>query len=124
MAEGLWKKETNDRWEAESAGSDPAGFVHPLAIQAMAEIGVDIADNKSTHVDQYASDPFDLVVTVCDHAAQSCPTFPGAERTLHWPFDDPSHVEGTDAEKLSAFQNTRDQIAVRIRQYIAAHCDE
>lgn len=119
MAEALWRSEGEGSWESASAGSNPAGYVHPLAIQAMAEVGVDIAGNKSEHIDQYINEPFDLVVTVCDNAADNCPTFPGSTQTLHWPFDDPSHVEGSDEERLAAFRETRELIAKRIHEYLA-----
>ncbi len=118
MAEGIWKQQSNRAWDVESAGSDPVGHVHPLAIEAMHEIGVDISANKSKHANRFRDERFDLVVTVCDHAAQNCPVFPHAKQTVHWPFDDPSFIEGTDEDKLNAFCNTRDEIATRIQEYL------
>ena len=124
MAEGLWKQMANGTWDAVSAGSDPAGYVHPLAVRAMQEIDVDISNNKSKHVGRYCDEPFDLVVTVCDHAAENCPVFSRARQTLHWPFDDPSHIEGKEKKRLEAFRQTREQIARRIRDFLEMHEDQ
>jgi len=121
MAEGLWKAETDGDWEVYSAGSSPVGFVHPLAIQSMSEAGLDISNYHSKHLDQFLHDSFDLVVTVCDNAAQHCPVFPGAKQTLHWPFPDPAEVQGTQEERLAAFRSTRDQIVTRIKIHLLDH---
>src|SRR5688572_5772050 len=99
MAEYLWNDLSRGEWEAVSAGSNPAGYVHPLAIEAMQELGISLAGAKSKHLDQFSKKPFDLVVTVCDNAKESCPVFPGAIKMLHWPFRDPAHATGTDEEK-------------------------
>jgi arsenate reductase len=121
MAEGLWKAETDGDWEVYSAGSSPVGFVHPLAIQSMSEAGLDISNYHSKHLDQFLHDSFDLVVTVCDNAAQHCPVFSGAKQTLHWPFPDPAEVQGTQEERLAAFRSTRDQIVTRIKIHLLDH---
>ena len=121
MAEGLWKAETNGDWEVYSAGSSPVGYVHPLAIQSMSEAGLDISNYRSKHLDQFLHDSFDLVVTVCDNAAQNCPVFAGAKQTLHWPFPDPAQVKGTHEERLAAFRSTRDQIVTRIKTHLLDH---
>lgn len=118
MAEALWQQQGRGIWEAASAGSDPAGYVHPLAIKAMAESGIDISANESKPVDDFRDGPFDVVVTVCDGARESCPTFPAAGQMLHWPFEDPAKAEGSDEEKLAVFRKVRDQIHARIRQYL------
>jgi len=119
MAEALWNDVAKRSWQAFSAGSKPAGYVHPLAIKAMAELGLDIARAQSKHVDQFAGEQFDLVITVCDSAREACPSFPGARETLHWPFQDPADAEGTEAEQLEVFRQVRDQIRSRIAEFIA-----
>ena len=118
MAEGLWRKLGHGDWEAFSAGSDPAGHVHPLAIRAMREIGLDLEAAESKPLEPFRSEAFDLVVTVCDHAKESCPTFPGAVRTLHWPFEDPADATGTGEERLVVFRRVRDRIEARIRAFV------
>jgi arsenate reductase len=118
MAEALWNHLGKDRWEAFSAGSHPAGFVHPLAVRALGEIGLDLSRNRSKPVSEFAGQKFDLVVTVCDQARDSCPVFPGAAQVLHWPFEDPSHAPGSEEERMPAFRATRDRIAERIRAFL------
>jgi arsenate reductase len=120
MAEALWTHEGHGQWEAVSAGSKPAGYVHPLAIAAMAEIGIDLSQQRSEHVDLYKDRPFDLVVTVCDNARESCPAIPGARQILHWPFDDPHRATGKDEERMVEFRRVRDEIHQRVRQYLLA----
>jgi len=119
MAEALWRHLGGDRWEAFSAGSNPAGYVHPFAIRAMADIGVDITGQTSKHVGEFAEEAFDVVVTVCDGAKEACPTFPHARRMLHWPFEDPAHAAGSESEKLAVFQRVRNEIRTRIAEYLA-----
>ncbi|MFI4876930.1 MAG: arsenate reductase ArsC [Blastopirellula sp. JB062] len=118
MAEALFENLSDGQWKAESAGSKPSGYVHPLAIRAMSELDVDIADRQSKHVDQFADQPFDLVVTVCDNAKEACPVFPGAQQTLHWPFDDPADAAGDDEEKMVMFRRVRDEIQAKIKNYL------
>ena len=118
MAEALWNEFGEDEWDAVSAGSNPAGYVHPLAIRAMDEMGIDISEHRSKHLNEFRREPFDLVVTVCDSAREACPVFPGAQQTLHWPFEDPAEATGTDEEKLPVFRSVRDQIRVRIADYL------
>ena len=117
MAEGIWNTEAGQSWLASSAGSNPAGYVHPLAVRAMKEVGIDISQAESKHVDQFLDERLDLVVTVCDNAAQNCPALPGSQ-TLHWPFDDPAAVRGSEEEQLSAFRHIRDLIRERIQRYL------
>ncbi len=119
MAQWLWNSLAEGQWIAESAGSKPAGYVHPLAIAAMREIGEDLSAAESKHVDQFIDQPIDLVVTVCDSAKESCPALPGAKQLLHWPFDDPADAQGSDEEKLVVFRRVRDQIKARIARYLA-----
>ena len=118
MAQWLWQSLGKGEWQADSAGSKPAGYVHPLAIEVMKELGEDLSDARSKHVDEFADQPIDLVVTVCDSAAEACPTFPNAQQTLHWPFYDPADAEGTDAEKMVVFQRVRDEIRTKISDYL------
>ena len=122
MAEGLWKELAKGDWQAQSAGSSPAGFVHPLAIRVMSEIGIDIGSQRSKHVREVAGQEFDLVVTVCDNAKESCPVLPGAKKVVHRPFDDPASVRGSDDEKLGAFRRVRDEIAACIRDELNPRC--
>ena len=117
VAEALWETLGNGEWEAESAGSRPAGYVHPLAVRAMRELDIDISAHESKSLSQFQDQPFDLVVTVCDNAKEACPAFPARE-TLHWPFDDPADAEGSDDEKMPVFRRVREEIAQRIREYL------
>ncbi len=118
MAEALWNNIGAGEWQAFSAGSKPAGYVHPMAMDAMEEIGLDIRSNRSQHVDEFQNETFDIVVTVCDNAREACPVFPGAGETLHWPFDDPAYATGSDEEKQREFARVRDEIAERIRDFL------
>lgn len=118
MAEGLWNKLGAGQWESHSAGSNPAGYVHPLAIEAMGEVGIDLTAARSKRADEFAGQAFDLVVTLCDHAKKTCPIFPGAKQTLHWPFDDPADATGTDEQRKVVFRRVRDEIHNRIKQYL------
>lgn len=118
MAEGLWNQLGRGEWKAVSAGSKPSGYVHPLAIKAMKSIGVDLADARSKNVHEFDGEPFDLVVTVCDNAKESCPHFPNAKQTLHWPFDDPAEFQGAESEVETRFARVRDQIASRIAGFL------
>ena len=115
MAEGLLRAWGGDRFASFSAGVE-ATAVRPLAIRAMAEIGIDISGQSSEPLDVYLGQPFDLVVTVCDEAREACPTFPGARRQLHWSFDDPSAATGSEEERLNVFRRVRDEIGGRIRR--------
>jgi len=114
MAEGMLRAWAGDRFEAFSAGVE-AAEVRPLAIRAMAEIGIDISEQLSKRLDAYLGQPFAFAVTVCDEALEACPAFPGAARQLHWSFDDPSAARGTDDERLEVFRRVRDEIGARIR---------
>ena len=95
------------KWESFSAGSKPAGYVHPMAIEVMQEIGVDLSANRSKHVEEFTGQSFDLVVTVCDSAKEACPVFPGAKQMLHWPFDDPAHATGSSDDVRNEFRRVR-----------------
>lgn len=118
MAEGWLRQLASDRYEAFSAGTDPVGL-NPGAVAAMRESGVDISAHRSKHVNEFAGTPFDCVVTVCDRARETCPIFPGARAVLHWSFDDPAQATGTDEERRAVFRRVRDEIADRIRRFLA-----
>jgi arsenate reductase len=114
MAEGLLRAWAGDRFEALSAGVE-ATEVRPLAIRAMAELGIDISGQTSKRLDVYSGQDIDYAITVCDEAREACPYFPGSRATLHWSFDDPSAATGTDEERLAVFRRVRDEIGARIR---------
>ena len=114
MAEGLVNRLLGDRWQAASAGTAPAGYVHPLAVQAMAELDIDISGARSKSVDEFRDVAFDLVITVCDSAAQTCPMWLGSGRTMHIGFPDPAIATGDDAERLEAFRSVRDGLRQRV----------
>ena len=118
MAEGLARAFYGDKVDVVSAGSRPAGWVHPLAIQALADIGIDIRDQQSKSADQFVNEPFDVVITVCDSAAQDCPMWPGAKRIVRWSIEDPSFGPDDPATRYGRFLATRDDIARRIEELI------
>jgi arsenate reductase (thioredoxin) len=110
MAEGFLKT-FDETMEVFSAGTEPAGQVHPLAIKAMAEIGVDISNNNPKSVDQFLNESFDYVITVCGGANESCPTFSGkVSNRWHIGFDDPAEAKGTEEEVMAVFRRIRDEI--------------
>lgn len=118
MAEGLVRELAGDQFEVASAGTRPS-VVHPFAIQAMRERGVDISHHRSKHLDEFWGQPFDVVLTVCDNAAESCPVFPGQAERLHWSLPDPATV-ASDVERLAAFRQVRDDFEARFRAWLAA----
>jgi arsenate reductase len=107
MAEGLLRHHAGDRFDVESAGTKP-GRVRPEAIAAMAELGIDISTHRSKHVDEFAGRKFDYILTVCDHARDSCPVFPGEAIQIHQSFDDPANLDD--------FRRVRDEL----RQYLSS----
>ena len=119
MAEGLLRGLAPDRFDAFSAGTE-ATRVRPLAIRAMADLGIDIAGHESKTLDRYLPEPFDEVITVCDAANESCPVFRGATKRRHWSFDDPSKATGTEEEQLAVYRRVRDQICGRIERELLA----
>jgi arsenate reductase len=121
MAEGWLRKLGGDDFNVFSAGSKPAGYVHPLAIDAMREVGVDISKHHSKSLEEFTDKTFDYVITVCDNARDACPAFPGAVHQLHWGFDDPAHVTSTDDQKRHVFRRVRDEIEHRIRVFLSSH---
>jgi arsenate reductase len=119
MAEGLARAFHGDVLDVVSAGSRPAGWVHPLAIRAMAEIGVDISDQESKPAEPFLNEPFDVVVTVCDSAAKDCPRWPGAKRIEHWSIEDPSWGEDEESTRFQRFEETRDDLRQRIDDLVS-----
>jgi arsenate reductase (thioredoxin) len=113
MAEAIVNAGLGDAWQAVSAGTAPAGTVHPLALRALAEIGIQHA-GRSKHVDEFRDVPFDLVVTVCDSAAEQCPIWLGRGRRVHLSFPDPARAAGTEEERMAVFRRVRDDIAEQV----------
>lgn len=118
LAEGLFSLLAANSVRAFSAGIRPEGYVHPLAIRVMRELGVDISNARSKSVDEFAHEPLDVVITVCDDAAENCPTFPGAPTLLHWPTEDPYSASGDDAARLAAYRRVRDELRQRIESFL------
>lgn len=117
MAEALLRHIGGERFEVLSAGTEVTR-VHPLAVAAMADVGLDISDARSKHLNEYVGDDFDYVITVCDAANESCPIFPGDPQRIHWSFSDPSAVEGSDEDRARAFAKVRDEITHRLRTWV------
>jgi arsenate reductase len=117
MAEALLRQIGGERFEVVSAGTE-ATRVHPLAIRAMADVGIDIAQSRSKHLNEYIGQDFDYVITVCDSANESCPIFPGDPQRIHWSFPDPSAAEGSDDERYRVFERVRNEITIRLRTWI------
>ena len=116
MGKGLFRAEGGGRFEVFSAGTKPSS-VRPEAIAVMKEIGIDISGQRSKSVDEFAGQPMDYVVTVCDNARHSCPVFPAGAQRIHWSFEDPAAVQGNEAVRLAAFRTIRDQIHERVRAF-------
>ena len=121
MGEGLINHFLGHQWQAYSAGTKPSGYVHPLAIQAMAELGIDISAGKSKHPDELRDVPFDLVITVCDDAAEDCPLWLGKGRVIHNSFFDPAKAEGTEEQRLAVFRRVRDEIKEWAVPFLSYH---
>jgi arsenate reductase len=118
MAEGLTNHFLGDEWTAVSAGTEPSGYVHPLAVEAVAELGIDISDQRSKSTEEFRKTHLDLVITVCDHAAENCPAWLGAGHVVHMGYPDPAAVEGSREEKLRVFRGVRDGIKEKILNYL------
>ena len=117
MAEGLLRSMAGHRFEAVSAGTEKTS-VHPLAIRAMAERGVDISGHTSKVIDGFLPEAGDYLITVCDDANERCPVVPGFRTRLHWSFQDPSRATGSDEDRLTAFRQVRDQIETRLAEWL------
>ena len=124
MAEGILRAALDERFEVASAGSKPAGYVHPLAIKALAETGIDISHHNSKHLDEFLNRNVETVITVCGNADQVCPMFPGQVNRHHFPFDDPAHASGTEEEQMAVFRRVRDEIKRSFEAYAAGRLDQ
>jgi arsenate reductase len=119
MGEGLFRHEGKGAYEVESAGTKPS-HVRPEAIAVMKEIGIDISDHRSKSVNEFDGQPFNFVVTVCDNARDNCPIFPATTERLHWSFEDPATVQGTEEERLAAFRRIRELIHARVKNFFGS----
>ncbi|MBI3978422.1 MAG: arsenate reductase ArsC [Chloroflexi bacterium] len=118
MAEGWLRHLAGERFEVASAGTEPARQVNPLAVRAMAEVGIDLSGQYPKRVDRYLGEPWDFVITVCDRAKESCPFFPGLHERIHWSFEDPAAATGSTDERMQVFRRVRDEIAEHLRQLL------
>lgn len=119
MAEGLLRHFFGDRFEALSAGAKPAGYVHPKAVEVMQELGIDISGQQSKHINEFLPPDGqlpDVIIGVCSTADENCPVFPAAVERRHWPFDDPFHAKGEEADQMKEFRRVRDEIYSRLKQ--------
>ena len=119
MAEGILRNVASDLIEVASAGSDPSGYVHPKAIASLEEIGIDISDHTSKHMNDFLEQQIHTVITVCGNADQACPTYPGQVQRYHWGFEDPAHAEGSEDEIMEVFRQLRDEIKMVFEAYAA-----
>ncbi|MDB4371327.1 MAG: arsenate reductase ArsC [Mariniblastus sp.] len=124
MAQAIWQNAGDSEWVAVSAGSRPSGYVHPLALKSIEELGLSIDGLESKSVDLFVGEEIDLAVTVCDHAKEACPVIPGVKQTLHWPFEDPADAIGSDNQKLIQFRKIRDQIKNRIEGFLSGEAGD
>jgi arsenate reductase len=124
LAEGILQSVIGNRFNVQSAGSKPAGYVHPMAIKVMGEIGIDISKHRSKHLNEFLEQKVETVITVCGNADQACPIFPGQVNRHHWGFEDPAHATGTDEEKLAIFRRVRDEIRRVFEAYAAGRSDQ
>jgi len=118
MAEAIVNSRMSDRWEAFSAGSKPAGYVHPLALKVLSELGIS-HQGKSKSIDEFRGQSFDVVITLCDQSDDECPVWLGKGRNLHNPFPDPAKVMGDEGKKMAAFRDVRDAIAVDVARLLS-----
>lgn len=121
MAEGVLRAAAGDLLEVQSAGSAPAGYVHPTAIEVMGEIGIDLSGHESKHLDRFLNAGIDTVITVCDNANESCPVFPGAANRHHWGFEDPPKAIRDGETEIEAFRRIRDEIRRVFEAYAAGY---
>jgi arsenate reductase len=124
LAEGILQAAAGEAFRVASAGSKPAGYVHPLAIKAMQEIGIDISGHHSKHFEEFLNQDVETVITVCGNADQACPMFPGQVNRHHWGFDDPAHATGSEEEQLAVFRRVRDEIRRTFEAYAAGRNDQ
>ena len=123
MAEGMLMHYGKDKFEVFSAGLEPS-YIHPLAIKAMAELGIDLTGQHSKTVNELLEEEFSYVITVCDSAKERCPVFPGKYKAIHWSIEDPASAEGTETERMKDFRIVRQDIRERINHFISVLCEE
>jgi arsenate reductase len=119
MAEGLLRHDAGERFDVESAGTKP-GMVRPEAIAVMKELRIDISGHRSKHVDEFEGQRFDYVITVCDHARESCPVFFGAAKRIHQSFDDPAALKGSEQERFAVFRRVRDELRDYLAEFVSS----
>ena len=119
LAEGILRAAVGEAAEVASAGSDPAGYLHPMAVEVMKEIEIDISAHTSKHLDEFLQQEVHTVITVCGNADQACPIFPGQAEKHHWPFDDPAKATGSEEEIRAEFRRVRDEIRAKFETYAA-----
>ena len=119
MAEGILRNSASELIEVASAGSNPSGYVHPKAITALDEIGIDISSHTSKHMNDFLDQDIHTVITVCGNADQECPTYPGQFHRHHWGFEDPAHAEGSEDEVMEVFRKVRNEIKLVFEAYAA-----
>ncbi len=124
LAEGILRAVAGDILDVQSAGSKPAGFVHPLAIACLKEIGIDISAHRSKSMTEFMDKKVETVITVCGNADAACPIFPGQVNRHHWPFEDPAHATGTDEEKMAVFRRVRNEIRRTFTAYAEGRRDQ
>jgi len=124
MAEAILRAASGGVFRVASAGSKPAGYVHPLSIRALAEIGIDLAGHTSKHMNLFLDQPVETVITVCGNADQVCPVYPGQANRYHWPFEDPAHAPGTEDEQMEVFRRVRDEIRRVFEAYARGRIDQ
>ena len=117
MAEGLLRNMAGDRFEAHSGGTRPSGLAAET-VAVMREIGIDVSGHRSKHVDEFAGQPFDYVITVCDSARQECPLFPGEGEQFHWDVEDPADTEGAGATRMEAFRKARETLRGLVEGFV------
>ncbi len=123
LAESFLRAAAGDILDVQSAGSKPAGYVHPMAIKVMQEVGIDISKHTSKHLNEFLNRKVETVITVCGNADQACPIFPGQVNRHHWPFYDPAKAEGSEEEILKVFRQVRDEIKRVFEAYAAGRRD-
>lgn len=120
MAEAVVNHFLRDQWQAFSAGTQPSGYVHPLALRALEEIGIH-HDGRSKLAEDFRGQDFDVVITVCDDAAENCPVWLGKGKRVHIGFPDPALAQGSEEDKMAIFRKVRDDIRVRILDFLKTH---
>ncbi|MBP7950754.1 MAG: arsenate reductase ArsC [Verrucomicrobiales bacterium] len=123
LAEAILREAAGDAVRVASAGSKPAGLVHPLAVRVLAEIGLDASQHRSKHLDEFRGQPVETVITVCGNAERECPIFPGQVNRHHWAFEDPAAATGTEEDQLAVFRRVRDEIRRVFTAYAAGRRD-